>query len=68
MLDGEAEMVWAEVTLAAMKPIYLCSFYRPTGGLKDPILQLKASLAICDKSFQPPSIILAGVFNFPNLL
>ena len=63
MFDGDAEMVWAKLTLSAIKPIYLCSFYRPPDGLKDPILQLKASLSkLYDKSSQLPNIILAGDF------
>ena len=69
MLDGDAEMMWAKHTLGGIKPIYLCSFYRPPDGLKDPILRLTAALnKLYDKSSQPHNIILAGDFNFPNLL
>ena len=58
-----------QTTLGGIKPIYLCSFYRPPDGLKDPILRLTAALnKLYDKSSQPPNIILAGDFNFPNLL
>ena len=43
-LDADAELIWAKIMLLNIRPIYLCSFYRPPDSNLNLILQLQCSL------------------------
>ena len=68
-LDADAELIWAKIMLPNIRPIYLCSFYRPPDSNLNPILQLQCSLnKLAERSPHMPTILLLGDFNFPSIV
>ena len=65
---GDTEMVWVKLCLDKLKPIYVCSFYRPPNTSMDPIIEFKHLLSdIFTHNSESPRIILAGDFNLPDI-
>ena len=61
-------MVWVKLCLDKLKPIHVCSFYRPPNTSMDPIIEFKHLLSdIFTHNSESPRIILAGDFNLPDI-
>ena len=61
-LDVDAELIWIKI-----KPLYICSYYRPLNSELKSILQLNESMANLVKQNPCCNIILAGDFNLRSI-
>ena len=64
----EAEMIWAKISIAKQKPLFLCSFYRIPNNDSSPILLLTESLQKLHQMVPCPGILLCGDFNLPSIM
>ena len=60
--------VWAKLFIVGIKPLYICSYYRPLNSDLEPLVELKNSLSslFIGKSV-PPHLVVTGDFNLPDI-
>ena len=62
------EIIWTKVHFLHKKAIYIASYYRPPNDYTASLEALHESLSILYRSCKiPPSVILAGYFNLPDI-
>ena len=64
VLRASAELVWAKLFIVGMKPLYICSYYRPPNSDLEPLVELKNSLSsLLNGKSVPPHLVVTGDFN-----
>ena len=67
-MNTTCEIVWTKVHFFRNKAVYLASYYRPPNDHTASLEALHESLAIFYRSCKlPPSIIIAGDLNLPDI-
>ena len=67
-LNTACEIIWTKVHFLHKKTIYIASNYRPPNDYTASLEALHESLSILYRSCKtPPSVILAGYFNLPDI-
>ena len=68
ILSVSAELIWAKLFIVGMKPLYICSYYRPPNSDLEPLLELKNFLcSLFNGKSVPPHLVLTGDFNLPDI-
>ena len=64
ILSASAELVWTKLFIVGMKPLYICSYYRPPYSDLEPLVELKNSLSsLLNGKSVPPHLVVTGDFN-----
>ena len=67
-LNTTCEIIWTKVHFVHNKSIYIASYYRPPNDYTAYLESLHESLSILYRTCKtPPSVILAGYFNLPDI-
>ena len=67
-LNTTCEIIWTKVHFVHKKSIYIASYYRPPNDYTASLEALHESLSILYRTCKtPPSVILAGDFNLPDI-
>ena len=69
ILSASAELVWAKLFIVGMKPLYICSYYRPPNSDLEPLVELKNSLSsLFNGKSVPPHLVVTGDFNLLDII
>ena len=68
-LDGDCEIVGANIEFANSRPLFVASFYRPPGSNCQPLDALSNifSNLVSKNRRQHPNVIIGGDYNFPDI-
>ena len=68
ILSASAELVWTKLSIVGIKPLYICSYYRPPNSDLEPFVELKNSLSpLLNGKSVLPHLVVTGDFNLPEI-
>ena len=66
-MDADCEAIWVKITTSDNSPIYVSSYYRPSGSHMDTVEMLRKPLDTVHAKHRkkPPFVVLCGDVNYP---